>query len=93
MTLHTEKPTDTDKALREDILQLVRRHLFPNTPERMLAVASQVVGQILACQNPMVLDKDRAVTLIQTNIEQGNHDFVNALMSADKARTGQTKVM
>lgn len=86
-----EQPSAADKALREDILNLVRRHLFPNTPERILAVASQVVGQVLALQNPTTMGKDAAIALIMANIEQGNQDYVSLLVSQDMARTGQTR--
>ena len=80
--MKTANPTHADKALREDILKLIRNHLFPNTPERVLAIASQVVGQALALQNPVTLGKTAAIELIQANIEKGNQDYVNTLLQA-----------
>lgn len=89
--MHVVNPSAADKLLRDDILALVRRHLIPNTPERILAVSSQVVGQVLALQNPMTLGKDAAIDVIMANIEKGNQDFISQMVQADKNRTGQTR--
>lgn len=89
--MHVVNPSAADKLLRDDILALVRRHLIPNTPERILAVSSQVVGQVLALQNPMTLGKDAAIAVIMANIEKGNQDFISQMVQADKNRTGQTR--
>lgn len=91
--MHVINPSAADKLLRDDILALVRRHLnlIPNTPERILAVSSQVVGQVLALQNPVILGKDAAIAVIMTNIEKGNQDYVTKLVQANMVRTGQTR--
>lgn len=89
--MHVVNSSAADKLLRDDILALVRRHLIPNTPERILAVSSQVVGQVLALQNPMTLGKDAAIVVIMANIEKGNQDFISQMVQADKNRTGQTR--
>lgn len=80
--MKTVTPDAGDKALRDDILKLIRAHLFPNTPERVLVIASQVVGQALALQNPAKLGKTAAIELIQANIEKGNQDYVNTMLQA-----------
>lgn len=89
--MHVINPSAADKLLREEILALVRRHLIPNTAERILAVSSQVVGQVLALQNPVTLGKDAAIAVIMANIEKGNQDYVTQLVQADMVRTGQTR--
>lgn len=61
MGMKTEQPNSADKALRDDILKLIRAHLTLNTTERVLAIASQVVGQALALQNPVTLGKTAAI--------------------------------
>ena len=76
-------PNAADVALRNDILDLIRKHLVPNQAERVLAIASQVVGQALALQNPVLLGKDAALALIQQNIEKGNQDYVNKMLRRD----------
>lgn len=91
-TMKTHQPTNMDEALRKDILTVIQKHLFPNTPERVLAVAAQVVGQVLALQDPIKTGKDRAIAIIQANIEQGNQDYVALLVNQDKQKTGQTKI-
>lgn len=82
MGMKTEQPNSADKALKDDILKLIRAHLTLNTPERVLAIASQVVGQALALQNPVTLGKTAAIDLIQANIKKGNQDYVNTMLQA-----------
>lgn len=88
-----QPPNPSDEALRKDILLVIRKHLFPNTPERVLAIAAQVVGQVLACQDPLKTGKDKALAIIESNIEQGNHDYVSLLVAEEKKHTGQTHIL
>jgi septum formation topological specificity factor MinE len=72
-------PTKADEALRDDIMALVQRHLTPDTPDRVLAIASQVVGQVLALQDQRTMTKERALQLIMANIETGNAGVIERL--------------
>jgi hypothetical protein len=84
--MKTMKATPADEELRKDILRLCRKHIGNNnTPERVLAVASQVVGQVLALQDQVTLGKDKALQIIQANIEKGNQDFIKSIMKENPA--------
>jgi hypothetical protein len=72
-------PTDADKSLRAEIMALVKRHLTPDTGERVLAIAAQVVGQALALQDQRTMTKDRALQIVMANIEAGNAGVIESL--------------
>ncbi len=78
--MKTVQASPQDESLRKEILNLIQRNLTTNTPEMVLAIASQVVGQALAFQNPITLGRDKAIELIQANIEKGNQDYVNEML-------------
>jgi hypothetical protein len=73
------KPTDAERALHTDIANLVKRHLTPDTPERCLAIAAQVVGQFLALQDQRKMTVEMAWQIISANIEAGNLSVINSL--------------
>jgi hypothetical protein len=71
-----------DKALHADIAALIKRHLIPDTPERALAVASQVVGQVLALQDQRYMTKAMAFDVVLSNIEIGNQSVIGNLINS-----------
>lgn len=73
------KATETDQALHADIAALIKRHLTPDTPERALAIASQVVGQVLALQDKRKMTKEMAFDVMLSNIEMGNQQVIGNL--------------
>lgn len=74
-------PTKADQALRDDIMALIKRHLHPDTSERVLAIASQVVGQCLALQDQRKMTKDMAFEIVMANIELGNQGVIASLQN------------
>ena len=78
------KPTKMHKNIRNDLLAVVRKYMPEGaTPELVLALASQVVGQLLAMQDQRKHTPAQMVELIQANIEAGNQQYVAQLMKAD----------
>ncbi len=61
-----------DMQLHADIAALIKRHLKPDTPERALAVAAQVVGQIIAMQDQRTMTHEMIWRIVGANIEEGN---------------------
>ena len=83
-TMKTIKPQKLHKNIRKDILAIVHKHTPEGgTAEIVLAIASQVVGQLLAMQDQRKYTVNQIAELIQTNIEAGNQQFVADLMRAD----------
>jgi len=80
MTMKTFQPSDADQRLHTDIANLIARHLTPESkPDRVLAIAAQVVGQALALQDQRKMTKEMALDLIMANIEMGNQGVIARL--------------
>ncbi len=79
LPMKSSPPTEADRALHDDITALIKRHLTPDTSERVLAIAAQVVGQVLAMQDQRRMTADMAMQIIQTNIETGNAAVIASL--------------
>ncbi len=77
--MKSTKPKNADIALRDDILALFKRHLTPDTPERFLAIASQVVGQVIALQDQRRMTHDMIWRVVSANIEAGNRSVIENL--------------
>ena len=80
MTYRTSPTTADDKSLHADIADLISRHLNPDTKERVLAIAAQVVGQVLAMQNRITMPDKRALDIINLNIEAGYKGAISGLL-------------
>ena len=73
------EPTSSDKALRDDIMALIKRHLVPDTAERVLAIAAQVVGQCIALQDQRTMTREMVWKIVGDNIEAGNLGVIDSL--------------
>lgn len=82
--MKVEKPRKMHKDLRKDLRLLIHKHMPQGaTAELVLAIASQIVGQLLAMQDQRKHTAAQMIELIQANIETGNQQFVAELMKAD----------
>jgi hypothetical protein len=70
------EPGPADKALHADIMALVQRHLTPDTSERVLAIAAQITGVVLALQDQRKMTLEMAWDLILANVEIGNQRVI-----------------
>ena len=73
-------PTDADRKLRREILDLIGRHMQPDTQERALAIAAQIVGQFIAVQDQRRMTPDMAMEIVYANMQSGNRQIVNNIM-------------
>ena len=87
MAIKTLPPTAADQAFRDDMMKVFRKHLKPDTKERLLALASQVVGEVLAHQDQRKWTPAQCIEMIQANIEKGNANEVARMMKLDGKRT------
>lgn len=74
-------PSQADKALHADIAALCKRHLTPDTADRVLAVAAQFVGQVLAMQDQRKLTSDMAMQIVIENIQAGNRHALEEIQN------------
>lgn len=75
------EPSEIDKKFHADLLQFLSQHLKPDTSDRFLAIASQVVGAIMAQQNQFAMTKEQVFEIVARNIEEGNAMVIANLMN------------
>ena len=77
--MKTSATNDRDLALRADIEAMIKRHLTPDTADRVLAIAAQIVGHALALQDQRTMTKEHAMAIVIANIEDGNRAVIDRL--------------
>jgi len=73
------KPRIAHKVFREEAIELMKKHSGDLPAQDMLAIASHLVGQILAYQDQRVMTTLRARNIIERNIELGNAEAIAQL--------------
>ena len=73
------KPTAKHEAFRSDCLALLNKHAGALDATEMLALASHMVGQIVAMQDQRKVTPNRAMEIVARNIEQGNGEVLAEL--------------
>lgn len=73
------QPNTADHVLHRDIADLIKRHLTPDTSQRVLAIAAQIVGQVLAMQDQRKMTSEMAMQIVIQNIEIGNQGVIDSL--------------
>lgn len=72
MSLNVTLYTEEDKEFRNNLVVFLRKNCNPDTSERALALAAQVVGGLLAMQDKRTMTMEMARTLVEENIILGN---------------------
>ncbi len=80
--------TAADEAFRLDAMAMLQRHMTPDTKERLLAVAAQLCGQLLAMQDQRTMTPQMGVDLIWLNVQVGNHQVIGKLANAETMGRG-----
>lgn len=75
--------TDARHAtFKRDLDKLFKKHMSRLPASHMLAVASQVVGMIVAMQDQRVFTSEMVMAVVAENIEVGNKAMVENLMKS-----------
>lgn len=69
-------------AFRAELIDLLGRHFGTLPSEHMLAVASHMVGQMIAMQDQRRFTAAAIMELVSRNIEAGNQSAVEGLMNS-----------
>lgn len=64
----------------DELKALIMRHANKITSEELLAIAANLVGKIIAFQDPNVMSLERANLIVAANMERGNEEAVARLM-------------
>lgn len=77
--MKVHKPTPAHSAFRDDALALLKKHAGHLDATDMLAMASHMVGQIIAMQDQRKVTREIALEILKANIEQGNREVLDNL--------------
>lgn len=80
MGMKSYKPDPKD----QEYLDNLKKQMPPDMPaQRILAITSQFVGQLIALQDQRSMTPDRAMQIVTTNIEIGNQAAMLHLASPE----------
>lgn len=72
-------PTASHLKFRDDAIALLNKHAGALDATEMLALASHMVGQIVAMQDQRKVTPALAMEIVARNIEQGNGEVLAGL--------------
>jgi len=79
-------PRPEYEVFYQEMVELLRRHEATLTPPELLAIASNMVGKLMAMQDQRTMSRTRAIKIVQKNIEVGNAQVIDALRRAKGGR-------
>lgn len=65
----------------QDLCALINKHASVLTPLELLAVASNMLGKLIAMQDQRVVTRDTAMQVVVSNLELGNQQALDELLS------------
>jgi hypothetical protein len=71
MNLHSGKPEH--QVAYNDLCMLIGKHASKVSPLEMLAIASNMVGKLVAMQDQRIVTPKMAMELVAKNIDEGNN--------------------
>lgn len=74
------------EAAYQDLIALVQRHADQMTALEILAIASNMVGKLIAMQDHRTVSADDAMEIVVANIETGNQQVAEHMMNETAGR-------
>lgn len=84
MKMGIHETTEADEGFRQELIAVIRKHGGDMAAERMLALASYMVGQIVAMQDQTRFTGEQAMEIVAINLELGNRHAVNESLGKPK---------
>jgi hypothetical protein len=81
MKFKTVTPRPIHEAARLEMVNALRKHGDDLTPVEVLAIAAQVVGQLIALQDQTKITPEDAMTLVAENLQLGNQTVLDGLIN------------
>lgn len=81
MDLKSVEPSEEVKALREELIAVVRKKAEQMDALEILAVLAYTVGQTIAMQDQRTVSPQDAIELVSRNIEAGNQHVIAELQN------------
>ncbi len=66
----------------QDIMTLLYKHSDKVTGLELLAIASNIVGKLVALQDHRFVTKEKALAIVSENLQNGNKQMIEDLMSS-----------
>ena len=85
MSMEATAPTKAQLAFLADLKEALSRHTDLSSME-MLAVASQLIGNLIAFQDQQKVTLGMAMELVSRNIEAGNAAAIQSSLGSPKGR-------
>lgn len=82
MKVRSVKTSAQHEAFYQDVMRCFKAHSQHMPAEEMLAIASNIVGKLLAMQDQRTMSTDRAMRIVQENIEEGNAQMIREIMQS-----------
>lgn len=79
MSKYTKTARPEHEVYYNDVLQLIAKHADKITSREMLAVAANLLGKLIAMQDPGTITREVAMEIVVLNIENGNEQVVKQL--------------
>lgn len=79
--MKTIKPQAEHLAFRNALMAAIAQHGATLDAAELLALTSHFVGQLVALQDQRVMTPAMAMEIVATNIQQGNRDAVEPLLT------------
>lgn len=70
------------QTFKRDLDKLLKKHATRLSAQDLLAVASQVVGMLIALQDQRTMTNEMAMEVVIKNIEAGNQEIVSNIMNS-----------
>lgn len=74
------EPMRAQKAFRHALLDVMKQHGAELQADELLAVASHLVGQLVAMQDQRTMTPAMAMQVVVANIERGNLEAIDNLL-------------
>lgn len=72
-------PSNTHFTLRQEMIDVLCKYQSTLCPAELLAVSSQVVGNLIALQDETQMSPENAMEIVMRNIEEGNRAVIDDL--------------
>jgi hypothetical protein len=86
MSISSYKASLADEAFRQEFLALAQRYNRENSAMRLLAIAAQGVGQLIAFQDSSCYSPAEIMEMVSANIQAGNAFAVEGMITASGGR-------
>lgn len=82
----SQAPSQKHLAYRDAILAAMRAHAGDLPADEILAITAHLVGQLIAMQDQRRFTPDLVMKIVSNNIEQGNREVVDGLLTKTEGR-------